>query len=77
MYPGVNGVKGIKINNIEHKFSQYTDDTCLFMADDTSLHVALTDFENYTNCSGLKVNKEKSEAIWIGSSPTFCHKPLI
>ena len=30
----------------------------------------------FTNCSGLKVNKEKSEAIWIGASSNYRHKPF-
>jgi hypothetical protein len=41
-----------------------------------SLKHALQVFENFTTCSGLKVNKEKSEAIWIGASSNFRHKPL-
>jgi hypothetical protein len=69
-------IKGITINNIEFKLSQYADDTCLFMSGVDSLREALVVFEKFSNCSGLKVNKEKSEAIWIGASSNYRPKPL-
>jgi hypothetical protein len=71
-----NNVKGIKINQIEYKLSQYADDTCLYMENQESLRIALHIFESFTVCSGLKINKDKSEAIWIGSSSNFRHKPF-
>ena len=31
--------------------------------------------EMFTKCAGLKMNKEKSEAMWIGASSNYRHKP--
>jgi hypothetical protein len=69
-------ISGITIDGGEYKLSQYTGDTCLFITEVASLPAALTIFEAFTKCSGRKVNKEKSEAIWIGASSNYCHKPL-
>ena len=69
-------INGITINGSEFKISQYADDTCLFLSNEASLHTALHIFELFSKCSGLKVNMEKSYAIWIGASSNFRHKPF-
>jgi hypothetical protein len=56
--------------------SQYADDTCLFLEDEVSLKTALMIFQMFANCSGLNINMDKSEAIWIGASSNYRHKPL-
>ena len=56
--------------------SQYADDTCLFLEDEQSLKTALMIFQMFAKCSGLKINMDKSEAIWIGASSNYRHKPL-
>ena len=61
-------VKGISVNERELKIGQYADDTFLLL-DGTvsslneSLHI-LNSFQKY---SGLKINMEKTLAIWLGS----------
>ena len=69
-------VKGIIINNIEFKISQFADDTCLYLKDLQSLKYVFSILDLFTACSGLKVNRGKSEAIGIGASSTFRHKGL-
>ena len=68
-------INGLTIGGIEFKISQYANDTCLYLSDANSLKTALLVFELFRNCSGLKVNMEKSEAIWIGASSNYRHKP--
>ena len=60
-------IKGIIINNKEHKLSQYADDT-VFMLDgkDKSLNETLNVLLEYSKFSGLKVNFDKTHAVWIG-----------
>ena len=63
-----NGVRGIKILNTECKLSQYADDTTLIL--DGSQSSLLRTFElldAFAAISGLNVNYEKTEALWIGS----------
>ena len=54
-------IKGIVINDKEHKLSQYADDT-LFFLDGTSqsLNATLNVLYEYAQFSGLKVNFEKN-----------------
>ena len=60
-------IKGIIINKKEHKLSQYADDT-LFLLDGTSnsLNETLNVLSDFSNFSGLKINFEKTHAVWIG-----------
>ena len=62
------GVKGIKINNVEFKLSQYADDTQMFLdGSEASLKSALIILHKFYQMSGLKVNLDKTKALWIGS----------
>jgi hypothetical protein len=47
-------IAGMKIGDIEHKISQYADDTCLTVADDCSMTHAFTGILHFTKCTGLK-----------------------
>jgi hypothetical protein len=71
-----NRISGIKIGGCEFKISQYADDTCLYLSDEMSLKTALMVFQIFAKCSGLNINMDKSEAIWIGASSNYLHKPL-
>ena len=61
-------IKGIKIGNIELKFSQYADDASAFLdGSKTSLEVTLQELGNFANISGLKTNFDKTQVVWIGA----------
>jgi hypothetical protein len=70
-----NRIEGIKIGKKEFKISQFADDTCLYLKNQESLKTVLLLLDIFTKCAGLKMNKEKSEAIWIGASSNYRHKP--
>ena len=59
-------IKGIKILGNELKMSQYADDTNLLCADLASVEKALEVVENFGNLAGLKLNRKKTKAIWLG-----------
>ena len=62
------GVKGIKINNVEFKLSQYADETQMFLdGSEASLKSKLFILHKFYQMSGLKVNPDKTKALWIGS----------
>jgi hypothetical protein len=67
-------ISGVNIGQTEWKISQYADDTTLFLNDEHSLSLVLLIIEMFAKCSGLKINKDKSEAIYIGVSSNFRHK---
>ena len=72
-----NDIKGISINGKEFKLSQYADDTQLILdGTEKSLKAAMGSLKLYYIMSGLKINVEKTRALWIGSlcgsSETVC-----
>ena len=60
-------IKGIKIDGIEIKLTQFADDTSLFL-DGTSLSLqsALNTLEVFGSISGLVMNTEKTRIVWLG-----------
>ena len=70
-------IKGIQINNKEFKLSRYADDTQLLLVGaEISLKEALRSLKQNHIMSGLKINVDKTRALWIGSlsnsKETFC-----
>ena len=60
-------VKGIKLGKEEVKIIQFADDTTIFLdGTEGSLHKTLNIIETFGTYSGLKMNKDKSELIWLG-----------
>ena len=61
-------IKGIIINNTEHKLSQYVDDTEFLLAGDkTSFETCMDVLKLFGSKSGIHLNAEKTCAIWLGS----------
>jgi exonuclease III len=69
-------IKGIKIGKREFKITQFADDTCIYVADSDSLGVVFHILTAFSKCAGLQANKDKSEALGIGSTSNFRHKTL-
>jgi len=62
------GIHGITINDMEYKVLQYADDTTIILdGTESSLLETLKVLDDFHNISGLKINIEKTSAIWIGS----------
>ena len=70
-------IKGITLNDTEFLISQYADDTSLFLdGSEKSLAEALDTIQKFGICSGLKMNIEKTNIIWIGSKRNYTGKLL-
>ena len=68
MIRGNDKIKGIEIDTKEYKLSQYADDTQIFLdGTEDSLKETLLILNKFYLMSGLKINVEKTRAIWIGS----------
>ena len=64
-----NEVRGITILGTECKLSQYADDTTMILdGSQSSFSRTLYLLDSFASISGLKVNYDKTEALWIGSS---------
>ena len=61
-------LQGIKINSKEFQLCQYADDTQVFLdGSEKSLHHIMSILKRFYNMSGLKVNEDKTKALWIGA----------
>ncbi len=61
-------IKGLSLNGTEYLMTQFADDLNLFLPEDAcNLRNVLNLFNLYESCSGVGVNFEKTEAIWIGN----------
>ena len=69
-------IKGIKIHDKEFKLSQYADDTTAFVSDTKSAINLFKLLSNFQECSGLEINKSKTEGMWLGASRKNTAKPL-
>ena len=62
-------VHGIMISGSECKIPQYADDTTMILdGSQSSFSRTLYLFDAFGSMSGLKVNSDKTESLWIGSS---------
>ena len=67
-----NEIKGIDIEPGKTvKLAQYADDTTVIVYDDQSVCSLFRLVSQFNNCSGLRMNKSKSEFLWLGSSRQF------
>ena len=69
-------IKGIKIGKEELKVLQFADDMSGVLADEKSAKAFLKTVQHFGEFSGLKLNKHKTEATWIGSYRNRKEKPL-
>ena len=61
-------IKGNKIDLKEFKISQFADDTTVILdGSDDSLTHTLQEVEKFSKISGLKINYDKTQIVWIGS----------
>ena len=59
---------GIKVDNKEIRLSLFADDLTGFLKDnDLSLVNFLKLIQDYESCSGLKINRDKSEIMLLGN----------
>ena len=60
-------IKGITIGKTEYKLSQYADDTSAILdGSEKSLTETLKELSYFSKYSGLKVNFDKTQVVWIG-----------
>jgi len=71
-----NLIKGIQCNTQEVKLTQYADDTTGIFADLPSAKQFLKIVEMFSLCSGLRLNIDKTEGMWLGKDKTKTLTPL-
>jgi bifunctional DNA-binding transcriptional regulator/antitoxin component of YhaV-PrlF toxin-antitoxin module len=61
-------IKGITIGSTEIKLVQMADDTTVFVEDPDSLEHTLKMLTLFEQYAGLRLNKSKTEAMWLGKN---------
>ena len=64
-------IKGIVVGTKEIKLTQYADDTCVYWNGSNSLENMVKLFEDFYRYAGLKLNIDKTEAIWLGRNNRY------
>ena len=63
-----NSIKGLKISDKDVMLSMFADDTALCLdGSEDSFKEAINVLTSFSNISGLKINYEKTQIVWIGS----------
>ena len=58
--------QGIKVAGTEKKVGGYADDTQCFVSSEESLGHLLSEIRLYERASGSKLNRAKTEGLWLG-----------
>ena len=61
-------IQGILIRNVEVKVSLFADDLSCFLRNIASYDFLKENLEQFSKCSGLKVNEEKTEFFLLGTN---------
>ena len=69
-------IKGVSLFGNEIKLSQFADDTNLVCPDLLSVEKALQILDDFGDISGLRLNKEKTPAMWLSPWANKKVKPL-
>ena len=69
--------RGIQLPNVQEvKISQFADDTTIITSNMDSLKSHLQVIDWFGTVSGLKLNKKKTNAMWLGAMKHSCSKIL-
>ena len=65
-------IKGITINGVTKKISQYADDSTVFIKNEESVRKLVCLVNEFGSVSGLDLNVNKSKLMWLGSTRQIC-----
>ena len=69
------GIKGIMIQDEPVKLSLFADDMTCFIKDSSSYTNPFITLKTLSECSGLKINNEKTEALALGKNRSLWKGP--
>ncbi len=69
-------ITGLIFNDKELKLLQLADDTTCFVADGRSARTLMIFFDDFQGVSGLKVNLDKTEGVWLGPPRNDMEGPI-
>ena len=69
-------IRGLNYENNEIKILSYADDTTAILQDETDANKLFAHLKEFERISGLKMNKSKTEGLWLGIKKHSNFKPL-
>ena len=72
----IKDIKGITVGNTEIKMIQYVDDMTFVCANAKSARKVFDILKQFERISGLKVNLDKTEGLWLGSQRDSNQRPF-
>ena len=69
-------VTGITIGHKAVKLTQYVDDLTIMVKNAISAEKVFYIFDKFENVSGLKINREKTEGMWLGRNKNVQNEPF-
>ena len=69
-------IVGIKVGSYDFKLVQYADDTVGILKDVKSAKLFMKVIEEFGQYSGLKLNRDKCEGMWLGKNRSSKKQPL-
>ena len=69
-------IRGIKVCNNEIKLSLFADDITSYLKDEHSARVLFRALQDFKSASGLNVNSDKTELLWLGCQRNSNRKVL-
>ena len=70
-------IQGITVDEEEIKLEIFADDLTAFLLNDTSLTKFLELLEDFGECSGLRINQDKSEIMLLGGCSNLLSEHLV
>jgi exonuclease III len=69
-------VQGIRLGSKEIRITQYVDDLTVFVENINSANQVFTILKKFHKAAGLKINMDKTEAMWLGRDRASIEKPI-
>ena len=69
-------IKGLSLDSKEFRLSEYADDTTCLVQDTSSASNLFEKLDLFRLCSGLELNRSKTEALWLGSNKNRTDTPF-
>jgi len=74
---GNNSIQGIQVDKEEIKLEMFADNVTAFVRNRRSLETLLWNTDLFNKCSGLEINSEKTECIFLGNQVSLAAMDVI
>lgn len=70
-------IKGVDIDRYHLKVLAYADDVALIASNTVSIDETFKEYERLFECSGLELNSDKTECLWVDNNPDNSENQIV